>query len=106
MRTITLSVPDDLDDQLASMRDRLPELLALSLLQPAMLAHVYREILSFLAGTPTASEIASFGPTTEMERRFRSASPTCTWHSAQRLEEAPLPLWGRPLVTTFEVATV
>lgn len=55
MQTITLAVPDDLAEQLAQVRDRLPELLALSLRMPA---HLYREILAFMAGNPTPSEIA------------------------------------------------
>ena len=58
MQTITLTIPDDLADQLApELRDRLPELLALSLRQPAMPAHLYREILAFLAGNPTSAQI-------------------------------------------------
>jgi hypothetical protein len=70
MQTITLAVSDDLADQLAPIRDRLPELLALSLRQPAMPAHLYREILAFLAGNPTPAQIAAFGPTPEMQRRL------------------------------------
>ena len=49
MRTITLQVPDELADQLAAVQDRLPELLALSLRQPALPAQLYRAILTFLA---------------------------------------------------------
>jgi hypothetical protein len=70
MQTITLAVPDDLADQLAQIRDRLPELLALSLRQPAMPAHLYREILGLLAGNPTPAQIAAFGPTPEMQGRL------------------------------------
>lgn len=70
MQTITLAVPDDLADQLVQIRDRLPELLALSLRQPAMPAHLYREILTFLAGNPTPAQIAAFGPTPEMQGRL------------------------------------
>jgi hypothetical protein len=72
MQTITLAVPDDLADQLAQIRDRLPELLALSLLQPAMPAHIYREILAFIAGNPTPDQIAAFGPTPEMQQRLQT----------------------------------
>src|SRR5919202_6048081 len=36
MRTITLEMPDELADQLAAIQDRVPELLALSLRQPAL----------------------------------------------------------------------
>jgi len=72
MQTITLAIPDDLADQLARISDRLPELLALSLRQPAMPAHLYREILSFLAGNPTPAQIAAFDPTPEMRQRLET----------------------------------
>jgi len=72
MRTITISIPDELADQLAQMRDRLPEFLALSLRQPAVAAHVYREILAFLAGNPTSEQIAAFGPTPEVRQRLQT----------------------------------
>jgi hypothetical protein len=45
MAQITLNVPDDLSNQLLQLGDRLPELLALSLQQPALPAQLYRQIL-------------------------------------------------------------
>jgi hypothetical protein len=72
MATITLDIPDDLADQLDQVRDRLPELVALSLYQPALPAHVYRYILTFLASNPTPYDIASFGPTAEMQARLHT----------------------------------
>ena len=60
MATITIDIPDELSDQLAQVRDRIPELLALSLQQPAVPAHIYREILGFLASQPTPEEIRHF----------------------------------------------
>ncbi len=45
MARITIEVPEELSDQLAQVGDRLPELLALSLQQPALSAHIYRYIL-------------------------------------------------------------
>ena len=71
MRTITLDVPDELADQLTLDRDRLPELLALSLRQPAVPAQIYRAIVTFLAGDPTPDEVAAFGPTPEMHQRLQ-----------------------------------
>lgn len=71
MRTITLEVPDDLADQIAHVRDRLPELLALSLQQPAVPAHIYRAIVTFLASAPTPQQIAAFKPSAEMQRRLQ-----------------------------------
>jgi len=70
MQTITITVPDELADQLAQMSERLPELLALSLRQPPLPARIYREILAFLAGNPTPDEIVAFRPTPEMRERL------------------------------------
>lgn len=70
MRTITLDVPDDLADQLIAARERLPELLALSLRQPAVPAQLYRSILTFLAGAPTDEQIAAFSPPAEIQERL------------------------------------
>ncbi|HXG66344.1 MAG TPA: hypothetical protein VNO70_14695 [Blastocatellia bacterium] len=72
MPTITIEVPDELSELLDRVGDRLPELLALSLQQPALSAHIYRYILDFLAGQPTAEEIAAFGPTPEMTERLHT----------------------------------
>lgn len=68
---ITLEVPDDLADQLATARDRLPELLALSLRQPALPAAAYRHILDFLASDPSPEQIAAFRPVPEAQERLR-----------------------------------
>jgi len=71
MRTITLTVPDELADQLAPLGDRLPELLALSLRQPAVPARLYRAILDFLVGAPSPAQIAAFAPPAEVQQRLR-----------------------------------
>jgi hypothetical protein len=68
--TITIEVPEELSVALAQVGDRLPELLALSLQQPALPAHIYRYILNFLASKPTPEQIAAFGPTPEMQERL------------------------------------
>lgn len=72
MSIITIEVPDELSDLVAEAGDGLPELLAQSLRQPALPAHVYRYVLDFLAGNPSADEIASFTPTPEMIERQRT----------------------------------
>ena len=66
MATVTIELPEEISEQLAQVGDRLPELLALSLQQPALPAHIYRYILEFIASAPTPEEIAAFSPTTEM----------------------------------------
>lgn len=72
MSTITIEVPDELSELVAAAGDRLPELLAQSLRQPALPAHVYRYVLDFLASNPSAEEIASFAPAPEMTARQRT----------------------------------
>ena len=72
MTIITLAVPDELANALNRLGDRLPELLALSLQQPALPAHIYRYILDFLASQPTMEQIAAFGPTPAMTERLKT----------------------------------
>ena len=72
MATITIEVPDELSGLIAQAGERLPELLAQSLRQPPLPAHVYRYVLGFLASNPSAAEIAAFGPTPEMAERLRT----------------------------------
>ena len=72
MPKITLEIPEELSKQLASVGDRLPELLALSLQQPPLPAHIYRYIVGFIASNPTPQQIAAFSPTAEMQQRLRT----------------------------------
>ena len=72
MAQIILEVPEELSLALAQVGSRLPELLALSLQQPALPAHIYRYILNFLASNPTPEQIAAFGPTPEMQERLHT----------------------------------
>jgi len=72
MRTITLDVSDELADQLGPLQDRLPEMLALSLQQPAVPAQLYRAILTFLASAPTQKQIVAFVPPPEVRERLRT----------------------------------
>ena len=72
MLQITIEIPEELSEQLAQIGDRLPELLVLSLQQPALPAHIYRYILNFLASKPTPEQIAAFRPTPEMQERLRT----------------------------------
>lgn len=69
---IVLEVPEELSEQLQQIGDRLPELLALSLQQPAVPAQIYCYIVNFLATNPTSQQIAAFSPTTEMQERLRT----------------------------------
>lgn len=77
MPKITLEVSEELSQQLAQVGDRLPELLALSLQQPAIPGHIYRYILDFLSSNPSPQQIAEFKPTPEMQERLRTLLTRC-----------------------------
>lgn len=72
MPRIIIDVSEELSQQLAQVGDHLPELLALSLQQPAVPAEIYRYILNFLASNPTPLEISQFQPTPQMQDRLRT----------------------------------
>ena len=72
MTMVTIEVPDELSELVTQAGDRLPELLAQSLREPTLPAHVYRYVLDFLASRPTPEQLASFGPTQEMADRLRT----------------------------------
>lgn len=72
MATVTIEVPDELSELVAQAGDRLPELLAQSLKEPTLPAHVYRYVLDFLASRPTPEQVATFGPTPEMASRLHT----------------------------------
>ncbi|MBD2605545.1 hypothetical protein H6G81_13640 [Scytonema hofmannii FACHB-248] len=90
MAKITLEVPEELLQQLASLGDRLPELLALSLQQPPLPAHIYRYILNFIASNPTPEEIAAFSPTPEMQQRLRTLVERSLLNKITELERIEL----------------
>ncbi|MGL6345004.1 MAG: hypothetical protein ACRC80_38350 [Waterburya sp.] len=92
MAQITIEVPDELSKKLVQLGDRLPELLALSLQQPAIPAHIYRYIIDFLASEPTPEQIINFRPTPEMQERLsillnRSQGGKLTFTEQKELDE-------------------
>jgi len=72
MPTVTVEVPDELTARLNQVGERLPELLALSLEQPAVPARLYRDILNFLASNPAPEQIVAFRPAPEIIERVRT----------------------------------
>ncbi len=72
MPTVTVEVSDELTARLNQAGARLPELLALSLEQPAVPARIYREILNFLASNPTPEQIVAFRPAPEIIERLKT----------------------------------
>lgn len=71
MVEITIEVPEALAERLTAIRDRLPEVLARALYEPALLPNeVYRYILEFLASNPSPQAIVDFKPTPAMQERI------------------------------------
>jgi hypothetical protein len=69
---MTIQVPEQLAEQVATVRDRLPEILAYGLQQlPPVPTEVYRYVFEFLSGQPSAEEILNFAPTTAMQARVQ-----------------------------------
>ena len=94
MPKITLEVPEELAAQLATVGD-IPELLRLSLQQPAFPAHIYRYILNFLASKPTLEQIAAFKPTPEMTERLQTLLSRSKASSLTPTEKAELDEYER-----------
>jgi len=95
MAIITIEVPDELSGLIAQAGDRLPELLAQSLRQPALPAHVYRYILDFLAANPSPAELVHFEPTPEMIERLRTLTGRETAGEISQIEREELDEYER-----------
>src|SRR5215831_9130172 len=71
MPQITIEVSEELAQDLAPIRDRLPEVLARALHeQHPILNETYRYVLEFLANTPSPEAILSFKVTTATQERI------------------------------------
>ena len=95
MPTITLDISDELAAQLDASLERLPELLTLSLQQPAVPAHIYRFIVDFLASNPSPHDLAAFGPTPEMQARLQTLLERSRTGDLTPLEQAELDEYER-----------
>ena len=69
MAQITIEIPDFLAERLASVKDRLAELLARETEPPPLSNEVYRYILEFLATNPSPQAILDFRLTPAMQER-------------------------------------
>jgi hypothetical protein len=70
MAEITIEVPQALAERLVSVRDRLPEMLARVLDEPASLLNdVYRYVLEFLISNPSPQAVVDFKLTPAMQQR-------------------------------------
>jgi hypothetical protein len=79
-------------EQIAPIRDQLPDLLRRCLQPSAVPTQVYRYVLDFLASQPTPEQIANFRPTAEMQGRMqyllsRSQEGQLTEDERQELDE-------------------
>lgn len=90
MATITIDIPDELSMQLDQVRERLPELLALSLQQPAVPADIYRSLIDFLARQPTPAEVLAFRPTSAMQERLATLLERSQLQQLTSTEQAEL----------------
>ena len=70
MAMLTIEIPDDLMEQLAPVKEQLPDLLERCLHPLALPAQVYRYVLGFLTSEPTPELIAGFRPTDERQARL------------------------------------
>lgn len=71
MAQITIEVPDVLAEQLSTMQDRLPEVLARGLSEPSpLLNEAYRYVLKFLTSNPSSEEIVSFKLTPQIQEHI------------------------------------
>lgn len=68
MIELTIQVPENLAEELSSVEDRLPEILAVGLGQLSPVPNqVYRDILHFLVSQPSPEEIVGFAPSPETQ---------------------------------------
>lgn len=93
MTTVTLELTDELTEDLASAKSRLPEIIALGLSKLSPLpTQVYAYILSFLANGPTPEQLIAFRPLPEMQARLeelldKSRADTLSDLEQRELEE-------------------
>jgi hypothetical protein len=96
MVEITIEVPESLAEQLASVRDRLPEVLARGLGQLSSVPNeVYRYILEFLASNPSPEAILHFKPTPQMQERISELLEKNRTGQLTRAESAELDEYER-----------
>lgn len=70
MLEMTIQVPDSLAEELKSVQDRLPEVLAYGLDRLSPLPNeVYQYVLTFMASNPSREELLNFEPTAAMQAR-------------------------------------
>ncbi len=70
MLEMTIQVPDPLAEELVSVQDRLPEVLAYGLQQLSPLpSEIYQYILEFMVSQPSREDLLDFGPTPAMQAR-------------------------------------
>lgn len=109
MVEITIKVPDALAERLSSIRDRLPEVLALGLGELSPLPNqAYRYILEFLVSRPSPDAVLNFAPTPEMQARVEELLERDRSGQLTPLESAELDEYVRidHLITMLKAETL
>jgi hypothetical protein len=71
MTQITIEVSEELAQNLAPIRDRLPDILASALQEQHPILHeTYRDVLKFLTSNPSPQNILDFRPTQATQERI------------------------------------
>jgi hypothetical protein len=93
MLEMTIQVPEPLAEALATVGDRLPEVLAYGLQQlPPLPNEVYQYILEFMVSQPSPQQVLQFGPTPAMQTRAeellaKNRAGTLTAAESRELDE-------------------
>ena len=106
MTTITLDIPDALDERLAQRRDKLPQLLAMALelfpgeapfsLPVSPPDHpVFTEMLDFLASGPTPAQIVAFKLSPAAQARLETLLDTHREEGLTAKETAELEVYAQ-----------
>jgi hypothetical protein len=103
MAKITLDIPDELIDRFAELGQpitewlpqQLPSLLTQSTQLAVLPAHIYRDILNFIASGPTPQQTMDFRPTPAMQDRLRSLVDRAHSGDLTPLEQAELDEYER-----------
>ncbi|MCB9434877.1 MAG: hypothetical protein H6668_23195 [Ardenticatenaceae bacterium] len=109
MVEMTIQLPDTLASELASVEDRLPEVLAYGLGQLSPVPNqVYRDVLNFLISQPSPQELAQFAPKPEIQAHVSTLLEKNRAGMLTAVEQSELAEYDRinHLVTMFKARTL
>ena len=95
MAQITIEVPDALVEQISTIRERLPEVLARGLSEPStLLNEAYRSVLTFLTSNPSSEKILKFKLAPQIQEHIRELLEKKHAGHLTDMEEAELDEYG------------